>query len=87
MLSMIPMISMAESSASGPPPLFYIGLGSMIIPFIVMLILWLYGLWGAVRVWGGHDFRYALIGGWLERSGLWTNTANQSDKAEQASDR
>jgi uncharacterized Tic20 family protein len=70
MLSLIPLIGMADS-ASAPPPLFYVGLGSMAIPFAVMLILWLYGLWAALRVWQGHDFRYALIGGWLERSGLW----------------
>nr|HID13128.1 DUF4870 domain-containing protein [Anaerolineae bacterium] len=27
----------------------------------------LYGLYGAVRVLQGHDFRYVLIGSWLER--------------------
>ena len=74
MLSMIPLISMMDAHPNAPPPtLFFVGLGSMAIPFIVMAIVWLYGLWGAVRVWGGHDFRYALIGGWLERSGLWNN--------------
>ena len=74
MLSMIPLISMMENNPSAaPPPLFFIGLGSMMIPFIEMIVVWLYGLWAAVRVWGGHDFRYTLIGRWLERSGLWNN--------------
>ncbi len=27
----------------------------------------LYGLYGAVRVLPGNDFRYVLIGPWLER--------------------
>lgn len=31
------------------------------------LALVLYGLYGAARVLQGHDFRYALIGRWLER--------------------
>jgi uncharacterized Tic20 family protein len=74
MLSMIPLISVMNAHPNAPPPpLFFVGLGSMVIPFIVMVIVWLYGLWAAVRVWGGHDFRYALIGRWLERSGLWNN--------------
>jgi uncharacterized Tic20 family protein len=74
MLSLIPLISMMDANPNAPPPpMFYVGLGSMAIPFAVMLIMWLYGLWAALRVWGGHDFRYALIGRWLERSGLWNN--------------
>jgi uncharacterized Tic20 family protein len=74
MLSMIPLISVMNANPNAPPPtLFFVGLGSMAIPFIVMIVVWLYGLWGAVRVWGGNDFRYALIGRWLEHSGLWNN--------------
>ena len=46
----------------------------LIIAFVIYLFLldpmtdrWgLHGLWGAVRCWGGHDFRYAIIGRWLE---------------------
>ena len=30
-------------------------------------LLTLYGLWGAVQSFGGHDFRYLIIGDWLER--------------------
>jgi uncharacterized Tic20 family protein len=74
MLSMIPLISMMDAAPNAPPPpLFFIGLGSMMIPFAVMVVVWLYGLWAGLRVWGGHDFRYVLIGRWLERSGLWNS--------------
>jgi uncharacterized Tic20 family protein len=68
-LSFIPMI-ITSADASEPPVLFYIGLGSMAIPFALMIILGLYALWGALRAWQGHDFRYILIGSWLEKSSL-----------------
>ncbi len=72
-LSFIPLIGLPEDAP--PPPIFWVGLGSMVIPLATMAVLGLYGLWGALRVWQGRDFRYALIGSWLERSGLWKNNA------------
>ncbi len=38
----------------------------MIVPLAIWGITILYGLWGAVRCLGGYDFRYAIIGRWLE---------------------
>ena len=72
-LSFIPMIQQPELYQDAPPPIFWIGLGSMVIPMLFMLIIGLYGLWGALQTWQGKDFRYAVIGGWLEHSGLWKN--------------
>lgn len=70
-LSFIPMIpAMEASSSEAPPAIFWISMGSMCIPFGIMLVVGLYGIWGALRVWGGHDFRYAGIGRWLENSGM-----------------
>lgn len=43
-------------------PFCILGL-SMLVGFAFVL----YGLYGAVRVLQGHDFRYVLIGPWLER--------------------
>lgn len=71
MLSFIPLIGLPEDAP--PPPIFWVGLSSMVIPLAIMVLFGLYGLWAALRVWQGHDFRYALVGGWLERSGLWKN--------------
>jgi uncharacterized membrane protein len=68
-LSFIPLIGLPEGA--DPPLLFWAGLISMVIPLLVMVVLGLYGLWGALRAWQGRDFRYAVIGAWLERSGLW----------------
>lgn len=67
-LSFIPIMQMTDQDA--PPPIFWISLGSMVIPFALMIAVGLYGLWG-VRTWQGRDFRYIGVGSWLERSGLW----------------
>lgn len=79
-LSMIPLIQQAEENPdAAPPAIFWISLASMVIPLIYMLLVSLYGLWGGVRTWQGKDFRYLLLGGWLEKSGLW----NMDSSAEQ----
>jgi uncharacterized membrane protein len=72
-LTFIPIIQQPELYEDAPPPIFWIGMGSMVIPMVLMLVVGLYGLWGALRTWQGKDFRYAVIGPWLERSGLWKN--------------
>jgi uncharacterized Tic20 family protein len=71
-LSMIPLILQSEAKPdAAPPAIFWISMAAMIIPLIFMVLVSLYGLWGGVRTWQGMDFRYPLIGNWLERSGLW----------------
>lgn len=71
-LSMIPLIAQAESNPDATPPaVFWIAMILMIIPLIYMILVGLYGLWGGVRTWQGKEFRYLLIGRWLEKSGLW----------------
>jgi uncharacterized Tic20 family protein len=73
-LSMIPLIRLSETAPDAPPPpIFWWGLGSMVLPFAVMVVVGLVGLWGALRSWQGREFRYPLLGAWLERSGLWKN--------------
>ena len=66
-LSLIPLLGNADQYNEAPPPIFWIGLGSMVCPFIVMGVWGLYGLWGAVRAWAGRDFRYAVIGPMVEK--------------------
>ncbi len=71
-LSMIPLIQLSEANPdAAPPAIFWISLGSMVIPLLYVVLFAVYGLWAGVRTWQGHDFRYLLIGPWLERSGLW----------------
>jgi uncharacterized Tic20 family protein len=49
-----------------PPPGLWFGLILMVIPLGVWGLTILYGLWGAVRCLGGHDFKYVIVGNWLE---------------------
>ena len=76
MLSFIPLIPMLESDPDTLPPLFWISMGSMIIPFGIMILVSLYGMIGAWQVWRGKDFRYAIFGRWLENSGMLNKKAS-----------
>lgn len=65
-VSLMPL--MANASAYPEPPwFFWAGLASMALPLIFMGLIWIYGLWGAVRALQGRPFRYVLIGPWLGR--------------------
>jgi hypothetical protein len=53
---------------------FLISMVTMIVPFAIVGLLILavlaflfYGLWAAISVFQGKDFRYIVIGRWLER--------------------
>jgi len=61
-LTFIPIIRNSDQYQDAPPPIFWVGMGSMIIPLIVMGLWGLYGLYGALRAWAGADFRYAVVG-------------------------
>ncbi len=67
-VSFIPiMANPAAYEGAAPPPLFFISMASMVIPFAIMGILMLYGLVGGFLVLTGRDFRYFILGGLLER--------------------
>jgi uncharacterized Tic20 family protein len=61
-----PMFSNPEAYQYAPPAGLWVGLFLMVVPFGIWGLTILYGLWGAVRCLGGHDFEYAIIGKWLE---------------------
>ena len=76
-LSMIPLIIQAETNPdAAPPAIFWISMILMVIPLVYMVLVGLYGLWGAVRTWQGKDFKYLLLGNWLEKSGLWKDDSS-----------
>ena len=66
-ISLVPLMVNADQYPDAPPPIFWVGLISMVCPFIVMAVWGLYGLWGAVRAWMGADFRYLVIGQMVEK--------------------
>jgi uncharacterized Tic20 family protein len=61
-LTWIPWLMNPEQFDNAPPPIFWIGMASMVVPLIFMLVWVLYGLWGALKTLLGSDFRYLLIG-------------------------
>jgi uncharacterized Tic20 family protein len=78
MFAFIPLTAATEGSeaAEGFAALigFLISMVTMIVPFAIIgllilaaLAFLLYGLWAAVSVFQGKDFRYVVIGRWLER--------------------
>ncbi len=66
---LLPVFANPNAYDSAPPAGLWVGLTLMIVPIAVTKLLVLYGLWGAVRCLGGHDFRYALVGRWMGNDG------------------
>ena len=80
-LSMIPLIRQAETNPdAAPPAIFWISMILMVIPLVYMVLAGLYGLWGAVRTWQGKDFKYLILGNWLEKSGLWNGNSSAENR-------
>jgi len=72
--SLIPLVN-SSAQTDQPPLIFWIGLGSMVLPAGVMALWWLYGLVGAVACGLGRDFQYLLLGRWLRRYLIRGNSA------------
>jgi uncharacterized Tic20 family protein len=60
-----PIISHPGLYQNTVPPGFWVGFGFIFFPLVLWAIIIVYGLWGAVRCLGGHDFQYAIVGRWL----------------------
>lgn len=65
-LILIPLLGNPAVYDVNPPAGLWVGLFLMIVPFGIWGLTILYGLYGAVRCLGGHDFKYAVIGNWLD---------------------
>jgi hypothetical protein len=63
----LPLMSSPEAYTTTPPIGVFVGLVLMVVPFGIWGLTILGGLWGAVACLGGHDFRYAVIGNWLDK--------------------
>jgi uncharacterized Tic20 family protein len=64
--SFIPLVAAAET-ANEPPMFFLLSLLLMVVPFALMGLWILGGLWGTVRVLQGREFRYLMLGPQLQR--------------------
>jgi uncharacterized Tic20 family protein len=67
LLSLVPLMANPDAYAQ-PPWFFWVGLVSMVVPFALMGLLALYGLYGALRTMQGRPFRYVVLGNWIARS-------------------
>ena len=63
---MVPLIGNPAAYEATPPAGMWVGLALMIVPLGLWALMIVYGLVGAVRCLGGHDFKYAVIGNWLD---------------------
>jgi uncharacterized Tic20 family protein len=61
-----PLFTNPAAYDKAPPPGLWIGLILMVVPIGISGLIHLYALCGAVRCLGGHDFKYVVIGNWLE---------------------
>jgi uncharacterized Tic20 family protein len=64
-LIFVPLTSSPAAFEAAPPAGMWVGLALMVIPFSIWGLIILYGLYGAVRCLGGYDFKYAIVGNWL----------------------
>jgi hypothetical protein len=63
---LVPITADPGAYDTTPPAGLWVGLFLMVVPLAIWGLAILYGLWGAVRCLGGHDFKYAIIGNWLK---------------------
>lgn len=61
-----PLIADPAAYETTPPVTLWLGLIFMIIPFAVWGLIILYGLYGAARGFAGADFKYVIVGDWLD---------------------
>lgn len=60
-----PLFANPAAYETAPPAGLWFGLLLMVVPLGIGGLTILYGLWGASRCFGGHDFEYVIIGSWL----------------------
>jgi hypothetical protein len=61
----VPLFADPAAFEASPPATLWAGLFLMVVPLAIWAVTILYGLWGAARCLGGHDFEYAIVGSWL----------------------
>jgi uncharacterized Tic20 family protein len=66
LLILVPLFANPAAYETGLPAGYWVGLLLMVVPMALWGAAILYGLWGAVRSFGGHDFNYLLISRWVE---------------------
>ena len=63
---LIPLMSNPDAYSHTPPAGLWVGLFLLVVPLGAWGLSILGGLWGAARCLGGHDFKYVVVGNWLD---------------------
>jgi uncharacterized Tic20 family protein len=63
---MLPLITNPGAYETSPPASLWLGLFLMVAPMGLWALTTLYGLYASLRCFGGHDFKYVIVGNWLE---------------------
>jgi threonine/homoserine/homoserine lactone efflux protein len=66
-VSLIPLITTPEESAGTALWIFLLATLLMLLPFLQMALWIVGGWWGAARALQGREFRYVVVGRYLER--------------------
>jgi len=77
-VSFIPLITTPEESAGAALWIFLLATFLMLAPFVQMGVWILGGWWGAARALQGKEFRYVLIGRYLES---WLDDSRPADNS------
>ncbi|MEJ2209819.1 MAG: DUF4870 domain-containing protein [Anaerolineae bacterium] len=77
-VSFIPLMTTPEESGGAALWIFLAATFLMLVPFAQMGLWILGGAWGAVRALQGREFRYVVIGRYLER---WLDQPTADEKA------
>lgn len=82
-----PLVASPEAYQTAPPPTMWVGLSLITVPICAGFLTMLYGLWGAIRTFAGHDFRYLVIGNWLAVQEAAQQAGGQQAGAQKAAAR
>lgn len=63
--ALIPVAIRPDLYTTSPPDVFWLALIGFVIPLGFALVAMLYGLYGALQVYRGKSFTYAIVGRWV----------------------
>jgi uncharacterized Tic20 family protein len=63
---LLPLMANPGAYDAAPPAGLWLGLLLMVVPMGIWALTTLYGLYGSIRCFGGHDFKYVIVGTWLD---------------------
>jgi uncharacterized Tic20 family protein len=63
----VPLLANPGAYETTPPASLWLGLFLLVVPMGIWALTTLYGLYGSLRCFGGYDFKYIVVGNWLDK--------------------